>query len=85
MVLRMKNVNIFEVHWKIWHLGGGLGKPIYRGDCLQRGGGLGQFVVLRGAWQERGGGILRWVDILMPTICTVPWSGIIFTIISKFW
>ena len=29
----------------------------YRGgDCLKRGGGLGQFANLRGVWQERGGG-----------------------------
>ena len=55
MVFRMKNFNIFEVHWKIWLLGGGGEKPIYRGNCQKRG--LGQFVDLReGAWQERGGG-----------------------------
>ena len=29
------------------------------GDCLKRGGGFGQFVGLRGAWQEREGGVFE--------------------------
>ena len=37
MVLRMKNFNILEVHWKIWLLGGVQEKPIEGGDCLKRG------------------------------------------------
>ena len=38
MGLRMKSVNIFGVHWKIWFLGVGVHKkPIQRGDCLKRG------------------------------------------------
>ena len=49
-------------------------KPIWRGDCLNRGGGGGleQFVDSRGIWQERGGGIFDGgggVDTLMPTMC----------------
>ena len=45
MGLRMKNLNICGVYWKIgeWVAGAG-------------GGGLGQFSNLKeGAWQERGG------------------------------
>ena len=39
MVLRMKNFNILEVHWKIWVLRRGLTKNQYReGDCLKSGG-----------------------------------------------
>ena len=34
--------------------GEGFTKKIYRGDCLKR---LGQFADLRGAWQDRGGGM----------------------------
>ena len=41
--LRMKNLNFMVVHWKIWLLVGGVHKkPLYRGNCLNRG--LGQFV-----------------------------------------
>ena len=37
----MKNFIIFEVHGKIQVLRGGVHeKPICRGDCLRRGGGL---------------------------------------------
>ena len=48
------------VHWKIQlSEGGGVHeKPIQRGELPKRGG-LGQFVDLRGAWQERGGGVLE--------------------------
>ena len=59
MVLRMKNFNIFGVHWKIRLLArGGPEKPIYKGDCLKRVGswrvcwfkmGLGK--------KEEGGGV----------------------------
>ena len=47
------------VHWKIQLLGGGGGhkKPIQRGNCLKRG-----------AWQERGGGVLEGVDTPMHTM-----------------
>ena len=59
MGLRMKNFNIFGVHWKIWFLGGGLTKNLYRmGDCLKRGA----WTVCRfkrGAWQERQGGVFE--------------------------
>ena len=46
---KMKNSNIFGVHWKIRGLGGREvhEKPIYRGDWLLKGG-LGQFADLRG-------------------------------------
>ena len=45
----MKNFNIFGVHEKIWFLEGVHEKSIYRGaDCLKRG-----------AWQEKGGGVLE--------------------------
>ena len=49
---------------------GGHEKPICRGDCLKRGGGLGQFVDSRGAWQERGGGVFEGggVDTPMSTM-----------------
>ena len=60
MVLRMKNFNIFGVHWKIWLLGGGLRKTDIEGGGLPKNGGLGQFADLRGgAWQERGGGVFE--------------------------
>ena len=43
--------------------GGSSQKERYRGgDCLKRwggGGGVGQFEDLRGAWQERGGGVFE--------------------------
>ena len=47
--------------------GGGLEKPIYRGG-LPKKGGLGQFVDLRGVWQERGEGVFKGVDTPMPTM-----------------
>ena len=37
MVLRMKNFNIFPVNWKIWLLGVGLEKPIYREGLPKKG------------------------------------------------
>ena len=46
-------------------------KPIWRGDCRKMGW-LGQFVDLRGAWQERGGGVFEgeWGGGLTPQ-CTL--------------
>ena len=39
----MKNFNILGAHGKVRVLKGGFHeKPIYRGDCLKRGEGLGQ-------------------------------------------
>ena len=35
MVLRMKNVNILGVHWKIWLLGGVMKNQYIGGDCLK--------------------------------------------------
>ena len=50
----MKNFNILGIHRKIQLLGRCPQKKQYReGDCLK--GRLGQFVDLRGAWQEREG------------------------------
>ena len=37
MWLRMKNCNIFGVHWKVQFLEGAHEKPIQRKDCLKRG------------------------------------------------
>ena len=76
MVLRMKNFNIFGVHWKI-RLLGGLEKPIYRGECLKRGsldslliqGGLGK--------KEWGGGVvLGGVDTPMHTMIKLNYTNI---------
>ena len=59
MGLMMKNLNIIKyygVHWKIWFLKGVVHeKRIYRGNCLKRG--LSSLQI--GAWQKRGGGVLR--------------------------
>ena len=68
MGLRMKNYNIFEVHWNIRLLGEGSWKANIEGeDCLKRG--IGQFADLRGDWQERGGGIFDGVgDAAMHTM-----------------
>ena len=62
MVLRMKNFNILEVHWKIQLFGGG---SLRKTNIEQ---GLGQFADLRGVWQERVGGILEEVDTTMHTM-----------------
>ena len=62
MVLRIKNFNIFWVHWKIQLLRGGgrFTKNQYRsGGLPEKGGRLRQFVDLRGAWQERGGSVFE--------------------------
>ena len=45
---------MFGVHRNIRLLGGVLKNQYIGGDCLKMGG-VGQFVDLRGAWQERGG------------------------------
>ena len=60
MVLRLKNFNILGVHWKIQLFWGGHKKTTIEGGGLpKKGRGLGQFVNLRGAWQERGGGVFE--------------------------
>ena len=49
MGLRMKDFNIFGVHWKIPLLEGGVHvKPIYSQYITPLKGGLGQFADLRG-------------------------------------
>ena len=68
MVLRMKNFNILWVHEKIRLLGRGFTKNQYR-EWIAYKGGLGQFADLRGAWQERGGGVFEErVDTLIHTM-----------------
>ena len=63
MGLRMKNVNIVGVYRKIRLLRGGVHeKPVYRGEMPIRGGGLGQFADLRGAWRKRGGCVFKEVE-----------------------
>ena len=60
MVLRMKNVNILGVHWKIQlYEGEGSRKTNTEGgECQTAGAGLGLFADLRAAWQERERGVL---------------------------
>ena len=65
MVLRIKNFNILGVRWKIRFLGEGGGggggtKNQYIGGIAWKGGGLGQFVDLRGVGLARK----RWVVFL---------------------
>ena len=49
-------------------MGGVHKKPVERGG-LPKKGGLGQFADLRGAWQERGGGVFeRGIDAPMHTM-----------------
>ena len=61
MGLRMKNLNILGVHGKIRVLEGQFHeKPIYRGDCLKRGGGV--WTVCRfkgGLGKKEGGGVFK--------------------------
>ena len=61
MVLKMKNLSILGVQWKIQLLGGGgVSKNQYvGGHCLKKGG-FGKFADLRGAWQERRGVLRGW-------------------------
>ena len=56
MGLRIKNFNILGFYWKIQLLGGGVHENI-EGGCLK--GGLKQFADLRGAWEEKGGGVFE--------------------------
>ena len=39
-------------------------KNQYRGGRIVQKGGLGQFADLRGAWQERGGGVLEGEELI---------------------
>ena len=50
----MKNLNILRIHWKIQLLVRGSRKTNMEGG-LPKKGGCGEFVDLRGTWQERGG------------------------------
>ena len=52
MVLRMKNLNIWGFTEKSDFKGGGFRKTNVEGRIALKVGGLGQFVDLRGAWQE---------------------------------
>ena len=76
MVLRMKNFNIFGVHWKSQLIGAGgrevHEKPIERGKLPKNGGGLGQFADLRvGGCLARKWGVvlLRGRVISQCTLC----------------
>ena len=83
MVLRMKNFNIFKVHWKIRLLGGGGSqKTIYRGDCLKRGC-LGHFVDLMGGLgKTEGGGLIPQCTLCSPRkmYCQIQDSFILFRV-----
>ena len=57
MGLRMKNFNILGFLWKIQLLGGGVHKKLIKRGGLPKKRVLGEFADLRGAWQERGGGL----------------------------
>ena len=62
----MKNFNIFGIYGV---LGGKVHKkPIYRGDCLKRGGGLGEIALRGGGCQEREGGVFEGGDSPMHTM-----------------
>ena len=52
MGLRMKDFNIFEVHWKIWFLEGGSQKT-NRYGWLSKKGELGKFAGVRGVLVKR--------------------------------
>ena len=70
MVLRIKNFNIFGVHWKIWLLRvRGHKKPIYRGG-LPKKGGLDSLLIQGGGGLARKRGVvfLRGVDTPMATM-----------------
>ena len=69
MVLKMKNINILGIHWKIQLLDGGSWKTNIEGGWLAKEGGLEQFADLRGVWQGRGGSVFEGrVDTLMQTM-----------------
>ena len=54
--MKDENFNVFGVHGKIQVLEGGFSKNQYIwGDCLKRGGGLGQFADLRGGLGKKEG------------------------------
>ena len=77
----MKNLNILGVHWKIQLLRGEGHKKLIK-ERLPKKGGLGQFADLRGAWQEKGVGVLRrGIDTLMHTMGI---SGQIFGLVCSF-
>ena len=74
MVLRMKNVNILGVHWRIRLLGGGSRKTHIEGRIawkLKRGGTWTVCQFKGGTWQERGGSVFEGggVDTPMHTMC----------------
>ena len=78
----MKNLNIFEVHCKIWFLGRGVTKNQYRSGGLPKKRGGGVWTVCRFKWglaRERGVVFLRGV-ILQCTLwgLTKP-SGVLLT------
>lgn len=54
MWLRMTNLNILRVHWKIRFLGGLMKNQYKEGDCWKWGPWTFCWVKGKGAWQERG-------------------------------
>ena len=54
MGLRMKNFNIFVIHWNVW-LSGGLQKTKIEGGLPKKGAWT--VCQYKGAWQERGVGV----------------------------
>ena len=55
MGLRMKDFNIFGVHWKIRFLGGGGSRKTNILGGLPKKGGLDSLQIWGEAWQKRGG------------------------------
>ena len=69
MVFRMKNFNIFGVHWKIWLLRGGGSQK-----ANIEGGGLGLFADLRGGGLGKKEGVVflrGGVETPMHTMCSL--------------
>ena len=63
---RMKNFNIFGVYGKIRVLEGGHEKPIYRGDCLKKGGAWIVFGFRGGLGKKDGVVFLRGEEVDTP-------------------
>ena len=86
-MLRMKNFNIFGVHWKVRLLLGGSRKTNieqYRRGVPKRGG-FGLFADLSGggAWQERGSGVFEGVGIDTP-MHTMALRGLLFRLLNSY-
>ena len=74
MELKMKNLNITGVHWKIWFLGWGVFmKNQYIGGNCQKWGGAWTVCRLNGAWQKRGGWCF-WEGVDTPVYTINDWQ-----------